>query len=391
MNTQSCDVLIVGGGIMGVSTAYNLIKLEPGLRVMVVERDFSYERSSTTLSIANIRTIAFSLDENVLLSLETLKILKNLEAETAVGGRKPFISFREEGNLVLADPSGLREARRIYQRHKRLGSTAWLMEPADIAAQWPMFNMENIAGGAFGRVDGHLDAHSLLMAYKNKGRELGVIFFEDEVIGLTVEKDVAVGAGLASGDRITAGITVNCTGAWAAEVLETAGIHIPVIPVRRQVFALDTKVKYDPPLPLVFHPTGLWFRSETGGLILAGKAMDEDPVGFDFDWQEERFMEVIWPELAAFIPAFEELRLVRGWAGLYEENTLDHNAIIGPWPGIEGLFVCNGFSGHGMMQGPAVGRHMAELITGRRPTMDLSVFSPRRILDNRPVGESGRF
>jgi len=102
-------------------------------------------------------------------------------------------------------------------------------------------------------------------------------------------------------------------------------------------------------------------------------------------------MDVIWPELAAFVPAFESLRLVRGWAGLYEVNTLDHNAIIGPWPELEGFYLCNGFSGHGLMQGPAVGEHLAERLTGRHPTLDLSVFTPERILRNCPMGESGCF
>ena len=164
-----------------------------------------------------------------------------------------------------------------------------------------------------------------------------------------------------------------------------------MVPVRRQIFAVDTQIKPERPLPLTFHPSGLYLRSESGGLILCGKSLDEDPVAFDFNWERERFMDVIWPELAAFVPAFESLKLIRGWAGLYEVNTLDHNAIIGPWPALEGFYLCNGFSGHGLMQGPAVGEHMAERITGRHPTLDLSVFTPERILRNCPMGESGCF
>ena len=102
-------------------------------------------------------------------------------------------------------------------------------------------------------------------------------------------------------------------------------------------------------------------------------------------------MDVIWPEMAAFVPAFDTLKLMRGWAGLYEVNTLDHNALIGPWPGLDGLYLCNGFSGHGLMQGPAAGQHLAERITGRTPTLDLSVLSPERILNQCPIVESGCF
>jgi glycine/D-amino acid oxidase-like deaminating enzyme len=121
---------------------------------------------------------------------------------------------------------------------------------------------------------------------------------------------------------------------------------------------------------------------------LVGKSLAEDPVGFDFAWEEKRFNEQLWPELAAFVPAFDRLRLVRGWAGLYAVNTFDGNAILGEWPELGGLYLANGFSGHGLQQAPAVGRYLAELITGTNPTLDLSIFGPRRLLDGRSLRES---
>ena len=168
-----------------------------------------------------------------------------------------------------------------------------------------------------------------------------------------------------------------------------AGVEIPVLPVKRQVFVLDTAVKPDGPLPLTVLPSGLYFRTETGGLILLGKSMDEDPVGFDFNWDDKRFMEVLWPELAQFVPAFDTLKLIRGWAGLYAVNTLDGNAILGEWPGLKGFFLANGFSGHGLQQAPAVGRYLTELIIGLSLTLDLSTFRPERILEKRPLSEKG--
>jgi glycine/D-amino acid oxidase-like deaminating enzyme len=188
---------------------------------------------------------------------------------------------------------------------------------------------------------------------------------------------------------MTAKVVVNCAGAWAAEIARSAGIDLPVQPVKRQVFALDTKIKPTVPLPLTVLPSGLYFRSETGGLILLGKSMEEDPVGFDFSWDDKRFTNLLWPELADVVPAFDTLKLIRGWAGLYAVNTLDGNAILGEWPELMGLFLANGFSGHGLQQGPAVGRYLAELITDRTPTLDLSKFSPERILEKRPLSESG--
>jgi glycine/D-amino acid oxidase-like deaminating enzyme len=152
---------------------------------------------------------------------------------------------------------------------------------------------------------------------------------------------------------------------------------------------LDTEVKPEGPLPLTVLPSGLYFRTETGNQILLGKSMDEDPVGFDFSWDETRFMEILWPELAEFVPAFDTAKLVRGWAGLYAVNTLDSNAILGEWPELKGFFLANGFSGHGLQQAPAVGRYISELITGKTPSLDLSIFGPERILENKPLKEAG--
>lgn len=385
------DVLIVGGGIMGSSTAFNLVRLEPKLKVAVVEKDPTYATSSTTLSAANLRTVAFSLKENFLISKRTFEILATFESDMTVEGRKPDIYFRAEGNLFLCDTAGLAAARRIFTMHKSLGSNAEWLESDEIHARWPLLNVEGIAAGTFGPTDGHLDAYGLLMAYKSKARSMGAEYLQDEVVSLAVDGGRVTGARLASGGVLRAGTTVNCAGAWAAQVARTAGVEIPVVPVRRQIFAVDTQIKPERPLPLIFHPSGLYLRSESGGLILCGRSLDEDPVAFDFNWERERFMDVIWPELAAFIPAFESLKLIRGWAGLYEVNTLDHNAVIGPWPELEGFYLCNGFSGHGLMQGPAVGQYVAERITGRTPTLDLSLFSPERILTQCPIGETGCF
>jgi glycine/D-amino acid oxidase-like deaminating enzyme len=227
------------------------------------------------------------------------------------------------------------------------------------------------------------------MGYKAKAVSMGACYLEDEVVEITISGRRCEGVRLKSGDRLTAGIVLNCAGAWASAVAKTAGIHLPVDPVNRQVFVLDTAVKPDGPLPLTILPSGLYFRSETGGLLLLGKSMEEDRVGFDFAWERKRFMEILWPELAEFVPAFDTLKLMRGWAGLYAVNRLDGNAILGEWPETKGLFLANGFSGHGLQQAPAVGRYLAELITRNMPTLDLRLFSPERILANRPLTENG--
>jgi glycine/D-amino acid oxidase-like deaminating enzyme len=233
-----------------------------------------------------------------------------------------------------------------------------------------------------------MDAYAVLMGYRDKAKSLGAEMIHGQVVKLLKTDGRITGVGLASGGKKMAGFVVNCAGAWAAGIAQTAGVALPVEPVMRQVFALDPAVKPEGDLPLTITPTGLYFTSETGGLILCGKSMPEDPVGFDFAWNRNRFTDELWPELVDFVPAFDRLKIVRGWAGLYAVNTFDGNAILGEWPELKGFYLANGFSGHGFQQAHAVGRYLSELITGSRPALDLSIFSPERILENRPVFEN---
>ena len=388
MNDKTYDIIIIGGGIMGSATAYNLMKADPGLKVTVVERDPSYTQASTTLSMSNVR-IQFSLRENVQISQYAFEVLEQFEEEMAVNGEQPRIYFRREGNLFLVDAAGEEAARAAFELQKDLGCRVEWWSPPEIKQQYPLYAPDHLAGGTFGPDDGYIDAYAVLMGYRAKARSLGAKYIQDEVKHLIHNAGRITGVKLASADNLNAEVVVNCAGAWASTVAETAGIQLPVIPVKRQVFALDTAVKPDRPLPLTVLPSGLYFRSETGDMILLGKSMDEDPVGFKFSWDDKRFMEILWPELAEFVPAFDRLKLVRGWAGLYAVNTLDGNAILGEWPELKGFFLANGFSGHGLQQAPAVGRYMAELILGLPATLDLSIFSPDRILENRCVSECG--
>jgi len=385
---ENWDVVIVGGGIMGSATAYHLVKSDDRLRIAVVERDPTYERASTTLSAANIR-IQFSLKENIQISQHAFEVLDRFEEEMAVDGEKPFISFRREGNLFLVDRKGRGAAEKGLELQESLGCSVEWWSPREIEEHYPLYDASPYEGGTFGPKDGHLDAYALLMGYRHKARSLGARFIKEEVAEVLVEGREVVGARLASGDELASKVVVNCAGAWASELAKTAGVEIPVIPVKRQMYALDTKLKPEGPLPLTILPSGLYFRTETGNLIILGKSLEDDPVGFDFTWDRERFTELLWPELAEFVPAFDTLKVVRGWAGLYAVNTLDSNAILGEWPELKGFFLANGFSGHGLQQGPAVGRYISELILGLNPSLDLSIFSPRRILENRPLSEGG--
>jgi FAD-dependent oxidoreductase domain-containing protein 1 len=388
MSPKTYDVVIIGGGIMGSATAYYLLKTEPTLKVAVVERDATYSRASTTLSMSNVRT-QFSLKENVQISLYALQILTRFEEDMTVDGQQPRIYFRQEGNLFMVAASGEAAARRALKLQKKLGCSVNWWSPDMIKQNYPLYEPEKFIGGTFGSQDGYFDAYAVLMGYKAKARSLGATYIQDEVVRINKIPGCVTGAELAAKGRLNAARVINCAGAWAADVAKTAEVKLPVVPIKRQVFALDTAVKPGSQLPLTVLPSGLYFRSETGGLILLGKSLQEDSVGFDFTWDDKRFLEILWPELAEFVPAFDRLKLVRGWAGLYAVNTLDGNAILGQWPELKGLYLANGFSGHGLQQGPAVGRYLSELILEKPLSLDLSIFSPQRVLENRALSENG--
>jgi glycine/D-amino acid oxidase-like deaminating enzyme len=388
MTNKIYDVIIVGGGIMGSSTAYYLMKSDPSLRVAVIERDPTYERASTTLSLSNVR-IQFSLKENIQISQYTVEILNRFEEEMAVEGQKPRIHFRQDGNLFLVEASAKAAAEKGLELQKSLGCPVQWWSPQKIREEYPLYDPGNLAGGTFCPQDGHIDAHAVLMGYKAKARSLGAEYISGKVVSISVDGKIVTGVMFAGDDRMQGKFVVNCAGAWAAEMAATAGVSLPVVPVKRQVFALDTAVKPEGALPLTILPSGLYFRTETGGLILVGKSMKEDQIGVDFTWDDKRFTELLWPELAEFVPAFDRLKLVRGWAGLYAVNTLDGNAILGPWPELEGFYLANGFSGHGLQQAPAVGRYLSELILKKPLSLDLSIFSPQRIAENRGLSEKG--
>jgi FAD-dependent oxidoreductase domain-containing protein 1 len=388
MAGKAFDVVVVGGGIMGSATAYELVKQDPTLRVAIVERDPTYTKASSALSMTNAR-IQFNLKQNVQISLYAFDVLERFEEEMAVGDLKPHIMYRREGNLFLVDQAGKKDALASLSMQKGLGCDVEWWSRDEIRRHFPLYDVDSYEGGTYGAKDGHFDAYAAVMGYKAKSKSLGAVYVDEEAKAILTEGARVTGVKVGSGETIEAPCVVSCTGAWAAEIAKSVGIQIPVVPIKRQVFAVDPAVKPEGPLPLTILPSGLYFRTEAGGLLLIGKSLESDPIGYDFSWDQNRFFDELWPELATFAPAFERLKLVRGWAGLYEVNTLDYNGIIGPWPGLKGFYVANGFSGHGLQQGPGVGRHMAELILGKPLSLDLSIFTPERIIENRPIGGCG--
>jgi sarcosine oxidase len=214
-----------------------------------------------------------------------------------------------------------------------------------------------------------------------------VTYLADEAVGLRRDGARVTAVDLRGGG-IACGCVVNAAGYHAHEVAKWLGIDLPVRPRKRFVYVFDCRDKPER-APLTIDPTGVWCRPEGANFICGISPPEaEDPDCTDFELDYRLYEDVIWPTLAHRIPAFEAIKLVRAWAGHYDYNTLDQNAILGPHPEFANFYCANGFSGHGLQQSPGVGRAIAEHIAfGGYRTIDLRRFSFERVLANRPIHE----
>ena len=382
------DVLIIGGGIMGSSIAYHLAADGRAGRVAVVERDPTYEFATTPRSLGGIRQ-QFNLPENIQMSQYGLGVYQDFAEHMAVDGVAAEIDLRQQGYLFLGAPEGraMLEANQGIQR--ALDAPVELLDRGAIAARFPSLRLDGIDVAAFCPEDGWLDPHGALQGFSRMARALGVSYIDDEVTAIDDDGERVTGVRLKAGDARPAGVVVNAAGAWAGEVAALAGMALPVVPLRRQVFFFETRETLEP-LPLVIDPSGVYFRPEGKG-YLAGRSDPDEPPGFNFTVEQSYFDDVIWPVLATRVPAFEALKGGQSWACHYENNQFDETLIIGPWVGgLDDFYVACGSSGHGLQHAPAIGRAVAELLLhGGYETLDLSRLGYRRIIDDEPLFEAG--
>lgn len=381
------DVVIVGGAIVGSSVAYYLREEGFTGSIALIERDAQFTHSATTLSMASIRQ-QFSIAENIRLSQFTLGLFRQL-SETF--GADADIGFREGGYLILASDDGMPVLRANHARQVAEGADILLEDAAALVRRFPWLSADGIAGGAYGRSgEGWFDAHALLGLLRKALRTRKVDMIAGEVAAIGRDGDRVDSVTLADGTRIDAGTVVNAAGPNAGKVAGLADLALPVEPRKRTVFVFEAREKYAD-MPLLVDPSGVYVRPE-GSVYLTGGAEPEegdgpaDPADFDPAWP--LFEDVIWPVLATRIPAFEAIKATRAWAGHYDYNTLDQNAVIGPHPAVTNFLFANGFSGHGLQQAPAVGRAIAELVVhGGYRTVDCSPFGYERVAEGRAFRE----
>lgn len=386
---KSQQVVIVGGGAIGSAIAYFLRLADQSVGVTVIERDPTYARASSALSAASIRQ-QFSTPLSVQMSLYGIEFLRSIGERLAVDGVAPSIDLHEGGYLFLATPAGLSTLRENHALQTSLGADIRFLDSPSLKATFPWLHTDDLAAGAYGASgEGWFDGYGLVQALRKKAQSLGARYVAADVTGVEQDRDRVQAVLTHDGQRFHCDMMVNAAGAWSRKIAELVGIDLPVYARRRSIFNFKSPARLAR-CPLVIDPSGVYWRPEGETYICgvspeASRDFDDLPLS---EVDHALFDDVIWPALAARVPEFEALRVQTSWSGYYEYNVLDQNAIIGPHPAVSNCIFANGFSGHGLQQGPATGRGVSELILhGRYTTLDLSALSFDRVLANRPIVE----
>jgi glycine/D-amino acid oxidase-like deaminating enzyme len=340
------------------------------------------------LSAASIRH-QFSTPENIRLSQFGSSFLKSVGEHLSVDGEAPAIGFKERGYLFLATAQGLGILQSNHLTQCAENVDVSLLTPAQLQSRFPWLNVDDLSAGSLGNTgEGWLDAYALMQGFRRKALSLGVQYRQARVEALSRQGRLVTSARLSTGELVNCGTVVNAAGTGATALAQSAGIALPVQARKRSIFYFTSSARL-PTCPMVIDPTGAYFRPEGEGYLCGiAPSPEQDTECHDFEVQHSLFEEVLWPILAARVPGFEALRLQRSWAGHYDMNLLDHNAIVGAHPDVDNFLFANGFSGHGLQQSPAIGRALSELVTfGEFRTLQLGALGWARVIEGRPLRE----
>ncbi len=375
----TADAVIVGAGIMGCAIAHQLA--ERGMRdIVVFERD-QIGRGATADAAGGIRQ-QFSTETNIRLATYSVRVW-----ETFAERFGQDISLHQQGYLfLLKDPADEPVFRANLALQQRLGVPARWVEPDDIRELNPHVVLDGISGGTFGPEDGWCDTYAATIGYARAAQRLGVTIREEApVFDIQVQDGKVVGVETPAGE-VSTPLVIICAGPHTREVGILAEVDIPVDPYRRMSWITEPFDALPSTLPMTIDfSSGLYVHPESGGFLF-GMGNRDEPSSFDKSVDED-WMATTVEALVEMIPAFEEASILNGWAGFYEV-TPDDNPVLGRIDEVEGLAVAAGFSGHGFLQGPAIGACMAELILdGQAKTVDISTFRPSRFAEGKPLQE----
>jgi sarcosine oxidase subunit beta len=374
------DAVIVGAGCIGASIAYHLAL--GGVNALVLEREKVPGLGSTGQCAGGVRQ-QFSTPVNVRLSRLSIEAFARMKEELAYEGDL----YWPVGYLFcLSEPARWAAFQKNAGEQRAMGVPVETLTPEEVARRWPVLRTDDLLGATFCGTDGLADPHGVTAAYYAAAKRLGARFeFEAEVTGVRVASGRVTGVDSSRG-AIESPIVINAAGPFAAQVAAMAGIELPVLPLRRQVFTTQPLEWLPPDFPMVVDVrTGVYMHRESGGLLL-GLADAAEPPSFhthiDLEFRDRVF-------LLGFerLPRLEDAAYRAGWGGLYED-TPDHNAVLGEAPGVRGLYLANGFSGHGFMHSPAVGMVIADLVTTGKPRVDIHELSFERFAGSDLVAEA---
>ena len=377
---STADIVIVGGGVVGSSIGYHLRQDGFSGRIVIAERDDTYARSSSNLAMGGIRQ-QFGSTVNIQLAQYSIAFYRDSDARMSVGGHAPRAWFRQRGYLFLVDAPNAERFERRFAILRARGARTQRLTVDEIRTMLPDLYVDDLVFGLIGPDDGYANPKEVLRAFRAGACAAGVEYVRAEVTEVRRTVDRVAGVTFASGERLDAAIVVNAGGPFAAAVARLAGLEQPVHPVRQHLFRCDLPHHWPHRWPMTIDPGGVHWRhddpvahGQPDRIILAKTKLDE-PEGENFACDESRWLADFYPDLVRRVPAFKDVRLVEGWAGLYE-MTPDHNPMIGEHPQLKGFFMANGFSGHGLMMAPATGKVVSELIRcGHSETVDISALS----------------
>jgi glycine/D-amino acid oxidase-like deaminating enzyme len=357
--------------------------------VPVVEPDPTYEVAATPRAVGGVRLL-HGIRENVEMSLYGREVYTDF-ARHVHGASVDFDpAFRQIGYLfMVAGAEAIAGLERSTEMQRGLGVDVSMLGRDELVRRYPSFDFSRAEAAAFSPADGQIDPNAALMGFRRAAEAHGAVYLKDRVCGLDVAGGRVTRVRLASGDTLAADRVVNAANCWAPEICEMVGMKVPIAPMRRQQFFFKAQDPIEP-IPVMREMSGFALRPERDGYLVAVTRFDE-PRGFNWTLEHALFEEMLWPALVERSARFEAIRLVNGWVGHYDMNELDGNPVIGPFEGgVENFFVVAGFSGHGLQHAPAVGRGVAELLSGGRyESIDLTPFSYRRVIEMRPLRDEG--
>ena len=390
---QTYDVVIIGGAMIGSSTAW-FLKQHFGFtgKTLVIDRDLTYENASTSHTNSCVRR-QFSSALNIQISQFTVEFVHKFQEFMGNEPDVPDLKIRNFGYLYLADNedfvSTLRERIKVQNQH---GVASELLSPEELIKRYPFYNLDDIILGSLNTEnEGYFEGSVIFEWFRRNARRHGAEYIENEVVKISRDGHKVQSVTLKSGEVIKAGIVVNASGPRAAITAAMAGINdIPIEPRARYTYIFDAETPLDRDLPLTIDPTGIHLRTY-GDQYMAGCPPDHDVAvdPDDFTMDHSAWENKVWPVIASRIPAFEAIKLAYDWVGHYAYNTFDHNAVVGLHPDCDNFIFVNGFSGHGLQQSPAMGRGTAELIIhGEYRSLDLTPLSVSRLVTNKHYVEN---